>query len=118
MTALGKNQIKRNLTIGFYGRTGSLTAKRLTWGEKSYSGKTWTEFKNASVTGDTHSENDESVTVALTVLDISTANSGSVALPTQGQSDLAAPSVYPFLLRFVLHDPQEGFHQNVPPEFQ
>jgi hypothetical protein len=68
-----KNLVKRNLTIGFSGRTGTLTGKQLTWGEKSYKHKTWSEFKNASASGTAYSENDESVTPTLTVLDVSPA---------------------------------------------
>jgi hypothetical protein len=70
-----KNLVKRNLTIGFSGRTGTLTGKQLTWGEKSYKHKTWSEFKNASASGTAYSENDESVTPTLTVLDVSPADS-------------------------------------------
>src|SRR5882672_8608989 len=65
-----KNRVDRSLTIGFSGRTGTLTGKQLTWGEKSFSDKTWSAFKRASVAGAAYSENDESVTPTLTVLDV------------------------------------------------
>jgi hypothetical protein len=67
-----KSRIERNLTIGFSGRIGTLTGKQLTWGEKSFSDKRWSEFKMASVSGAAYSENDESVTPTLTVLDVET----------------------------------------------
>ncbi|MGC0774136.1 MAG: hypothetical protein WB543_14480, partial [Candidatus Acidiferrum sp.] len=65
-----KNQIERSLTIGFSGRMGTLTGKQLTWGEKSFSHERWSAFKMASVSGTSYSENDESVTPTLTVLDV------------------------------------------------
>lgn len=64
------NQIQRSLTIGFSGRMGTLTGKQLTWGEKSFSKEKWSAFKMASVSGASYSENEESVTPTLTVLDI------------------------------------------------
>ena len=67
-----KNRVERSLTIGFSGRTGTLTGKQLTWGEKSFSDKKWPALKMASVSGAAYSENDESVTPTLTVLDIRT----------------------------------------------
>lgn len=70
-----ENRVETNLTIGFSGRTGTLTGKQLTWGEKSYSKKMWSAFKKASVSGAAYSENDESVTPTLTVLDVSAVNS-------------------------------------------
>jgi hypothetical protein len=63
-----KNRIERSLTIGFSGRTGTLTGKQFTWGEKIFSDKTWSAFKMASVSGAAYSENDELVTPTLTVL--------------------------------------------------
>ena len=70
-----KNRVHRSLTIGFSGRTGTLTGKQLTWGEKSFSDKTWSAFKTASVSGAAYSENDESVTPTLIVLDVKTSQS-------------------------------------------
>jgi hypothetical protein len=70
-----KNLVQRNLTIGFYSRTGTLIGKQVTWGEKSYKHKTWSEFKNASASGTAYSESDELVTPTLTVLEVSAANS-------------------------------------------
>jgi hypothetical protein len=70
-----KNQVERSLTIGFSGRVGTLTGKQLTWGEKSFSHEKWSAFKMASVSGAAYSENDESVTPTLTVLEVSAANS-------------------------------------------
>ena len=67
-----KNRVERSLTVGFSGRTGTLTGKQLTWGEKSFSNKTWSAFKTASVSGAAYSENDESVTPTVTVLDVKT----------------------------------------------
>jgi len=46
-----KSRVERSLTIGFSGRTGTLTGKQLTWGEKSFSDKRWSAFKMASVSG-------------------------------------------------------------------
>ncbi len=65
-----KNQVERSLMIGFSGRVGTLTGKQLTWGEKTFSHGTWSAFKMASVSGAAYSENDESVTPTLTVLDV------------------------------------------------
>jgi hypothetical protein len=65
-----KNQTERSLTIGFSGRMGTLTGKQLTWGEKGFSHERWSAFKMASVSGTSYSENDESVTPTLTVLDV------------------------------------------------
>ena len=65
-----KNQVERSLMIGFSGRMGTLTGKQLTWGEKSFSHERWSAFKMASVSGTSYSENDESVTPTLTVLDV------------------------------------------------
>jgi hypothetical protein len=65
-----KNQVERSLTIGFSGRMGTLTGKQLTWGEKSFSHEKWSAFKMASVSGAAYSENDESITPTLTVLDV------------------------------------------------
>ena len=65
-----KTRVERSLTIGFSGRTGTLTGKQLTWGEKSFSDKRWSAFKMASVSGTAYFENDESVTPTLTVLDV------------------------------------------------
>jgi hypothetical protein len=70
-----KNRVDRSLTIGFSGRTGTLTGKQLTWGEKSFTDKTWSAFKTASVSGAAYSENEESVTPTLTVLDVKTSES-------------------------------------------
>jgi hypothetical protein len=70
-----ENRVERSLTIGFSGRTGTLTGKQLTWGEKSFSDKKWSAFKTASVSGAAYSENGESVTPTLTVLEVSAANS-------------------------------------------
>ena len=68
-------RVKRSLTMGFSGRTVTLTGKQLTWGEKSYSDKTWSALKNVAVSGTVYSENDESITPTLTVLDVSLVNS-------------------------------------------
>jgi hypothetical protein len=67
-----KNRVDRSLTIGFSGRTGTLTGKQRTWGEKSFSDTKWSAFKMASVSGIAYSENEESVTPTLTVLDVGT----------------------------------------------
>jgi hypothetical protein len=64
-------RVKRSLTMGFSGRTVTLTGKQLTWGEKNYTDKTWSAFKNVAVSGTVYSENDESITPTLTVLDVS-----------------------------------------------
>jgi hypothetical protein len=64
------NHTETSLTIGFSGRMGTLPGKQLTWGEKSFSHGTWSEFKMASVSGAAYSETDESVTPTLTVLDV------------------------------------------------
>jgi hypothetical protein len=63
-----KNQVERSLTMGFSGRMTTLTGKQLTWGEKSFKNEKWDAFKMASVSGNSYSENDESVTPTLTVL--------------------------------------------------
>ncbi len=65
-----KNQVERSLTIGFSGRIGTLSGHQLTWGEKSFRSEKWSTFKMASVSGSSYSENDESVTPTLTVLEI------------------------------------------------
>jgi hypothetical protein len=70
-----KNQVERSLMIGFSGRLETLTGKQLTWGEKSFKHEMWSAFKMASVSGAAYSENDESVTPTLTVLEVSTVNS-------------------------------------------
>jgi len=70
-----KSRVERSLTIGFSGRMGTLTGKQLTWGEKSFSDKVWSAFKMASVSGAAYSENDESVTPTLTVLDVESSQS-------------------------------------------
>jgi hypothetical protein len=70
-----EKRVERSLTIGFSGRTGTLTGKQLTWGEKSFSDKKWSAFKTVRVSGAIYSENDESVTPTLTVLEVSAANS-------------------------------------------
>jgi hypothetical protein len=53
---------------------GTLNGKQLTWGEKSFSHERWSAFKMASVSGTSYSENDESVTPTLTVLDVKSAS--------------------------------------------
>jgi|SRR5580658_10725034 hypothetical protein len=65
-----KNHVERSLLLGFSGRTGTLTGKQLTWGEKGFSHERWSEFKMASVSGTAYSENGESVTPTLTVLSV------------------------------------------------
>ena len=89
------NQTERSLTIGFSGRMGTLTGKQFTWGEKSFSHETWSEFKMASVSGAGYSENDESVTPTLTVLDIAAVGPSNDAcgLPNDLQQEIA--SKYP-----------------------
>ena len=66
----GRNKIERKLQIGFSGRVGTLTGKQLTWSEKGFSGKNWSDFKMKSISGTPYSEGGETVTPTLTILEV------------------------------------------------
>jgi hypothetical protein len=65
-----ENQFERNLVIGFSGRVETLLGKQLTWAEKKFSGKNWETFKMASVEGTSYSQDDETITPTLRVLQV------------------------------------------------
>jgi len=111
---LKTNQTERSLTIGFSGRMGTLTGKQLTWGEKSFSKEKWSAFKMASVSGTSYSENEESVTPTLTVLDVEEAGPSDDAcgLPKDLQQEVT--SKYPgrtVVSLSDLGDDDKGFFQ-------
>ena len=64
------NKVERKLGIGFSGRVGTLSGKQLTWSEKEFSGKGWSDFKMKSASGTAYSEGPETITPTLKVLQV------------------------------------------------
>jgi hypothetical protein len=58
---------KRVLIIGFSGRRGAPSYEQVTFGEKSFTGKTWKALPAMHVQGNSYFKNDEQVTPTLTV---------------------------------------------------
>jgi hypothetical protein len=63
-------KIKRNLVIGFSARKGTLTGKQVSWSEKNFSGSNWQAFKMTSTSGAAYSEEQETITPTLQVLQV------------------------------------------------
>ncbi len=65
-----RNKVERKLQIGFSGRVGTLTGKQLTWSEKGFSAKNWSDFKMKSIPVTPYSEGGETLTPTLTILEV------------------------------------------------
>jgi predicted CxxxxCH...CXXCH cytochrome family protein len=63
---------KKTLVIGFSARVGTLTGKQVSWSEKKFSGKDWPAFAMTSTSGASYSDEQETITPTLQVLQVTT----------------------------------------------